>query len=299
MQEVVVYVSSSANNLVLSELFNGGDWGDADKRKRVVINSGVTVGSTSAADPAIRTGTGRAEDLVIENHGIIAGAGGAANGGAGGNALLVEQAGVSVVNSGTIAGGGGGGGKGGRGGDGSYSSAVREPASGEYYSANTETQPDESYFGVVNLFGNWSTTIWWQGSKAYNVATQNYGSITVGSYKYYRGTLRDSAGLYAVYRTHDQTLASTGGTGGDGARGQGSDGAAESGLAGTTGGTNAGTGGTGGAGGTYGMAGSSGTAGTSGNVSAGLGGGAGGAAGAAIAGSGYTLTNTGTVLGNY
>lgn len=70
-------------------------------------------------------------------------------------------------------------------------------------------------------------------------------------------------------------------------------------LTGAAGGTNAGAGGTGGAGGAFGAAGSPGGAGTAGNASAGLAGSAGGAAGAAITGSGYVLTNTGTVLGSY
>ena len=289
--EVVVHIAANANNVNLQTLFGSTDWADAAKTKRVIVDPGVTVGSTSAATPSLRTGTGRGKDLVIENKGTIAGAGGAANGGAGGNALLVEQTGVTVLNSGNLYGGGGGGGKGGTGGAGS--AAIREPAAGELYSAGKTVWWNSSTMDMSYVV--------WNGSFAFN---GNYGatSFSSGGYIYYRGTYKmtngENAQAYGVYRTSGGSSTS-GGTGGNGGHGQGSDGAATAGLAGAAGGTNAGTGGKGGNGGSWGAAGATGATGTAGNNGAGLAGTAGGAAGRAILGSGYTVTNSGSILGSY
>ncbi len=290
-QEVMAYVSSSTNNLVISSLFDGGDWADGSKRKKLIINSGVTVGSTAAGTPALRTGTGRVHSLIIVNNGTIAGAGGAANGGVGGNALLVEQVSVTVLNSGTLAGGGGGGGKGGTGGSGS----VREPATGDSFndSGTSSTRMWVVYVGYA------ASVHWADPYGPIGSTTENATSLVIGAYTYYRSTLQDTTfgNRYRIYRMSNTVV--TGGAGGNGGRGQGSDGAATAGLTGAVGGTNAGAGGTGGAGGAYGAAGAAGGTGTAGNASSGLAGSAGGAAGGAITGSGYILTNTGTVLGSY
>jgi len=290
--EVIAYITTNTNNVNISSLFSSTDWADTNKQKRLIINSGVTVGSTDAAMAALRTGTGRSGNLVIVNQGTVAGAGGTANGGAGGNALLVEQVGVAVLNSGTLAGGGGGGGKGGNGGDGSYTTTTRQPTSGEYYSVSGTT-----YYWTV---GTGSASITWAGALAGNPGT-SATSYKVGSWTYYRGVSHGGSPStrYGVYRVATNTVSTNGGIGGNGGRGQGSDGAATAGLTGAAGGTNAGTGGTGGAGGAYGTAGASGGTGTAGNVSAGLAGTAGGAAGAAVTGTGYTVTNTGSILGSY
>lgn len=108
--EVVVHIAANTNNVNLQSVFGAADWAGAAKTKRVIVDPGVTVGSTAAGTAATFTGTGRGKDLVIENKGTIAGAGGAHNGGAGGKALQVQQTGVTVVNSGNLYGGGGGGG---------------------------------------------------------------------------------------------------------------------------------------------------------------------------------------------
>jgi len=99
---------------------------------RCIINAGVNVTSTTTALPALRTGSWIAGlALVVENNGIIQGAGGAAGAGAsaqggsasqsplpggagnpGGPAFLAEAP-VSLINKGPIRGGGGGGGGGG------------------------------------------------------------------------------------------------------------------------------------------------------------------------------------------
>jgi len=292
-QEVVAYVSTSTNNLVISSLFDSGDWADGSKRKRLVINSGVTVGSTSSASPALTTGTGRLHSLIIENNGTIAGAGGAANGGAGGNALLVQETSVTVLNNGNLYGGGGGGGKGGTGGGGKYSTMVNEPASGWY--------ADVNYYNVYREKGGTGLYEWYW-NYSFITATGDTGAVTVGGYTYYRGSSFASTGQGSysqIRRTYNATTNTNGGAGGNGGRGQGSDGTATTGLTGTAGGTSAGAGGKGGNGGAYGIAGEAGDTGTTGNRTAGLAGGTGGTAGAAISGSGYTLTNTGIILGSH
>lgn len=283
--EVVVHIAANTNNVNLQSLFSGADWADAAKTKRVIVDPGVTVGSTAAGTAAMLTGTGRGKDLVIENKGTIAGAGGAANGGAGGHALNVQQGSVTVQNSGNIYGGGGGGGRGGNGGAGSYSSTVTEGPLNEF--AMYHWYADGSEFQV-----------YWGGNQlvyGYTGAT----SWSDGTWTYYKGAGTVSPYYFWISRSRSTNIPTSGGAGGNGGRGQGSDGAATAGLTGAAGGTNAGTGGTGGDGGAYGTAGSAGATGASGNASGGLAGSAGGAAGRAITGSGYTVTNTGSILGAY
>ena len=88
----------------------------------VSVNSGVVIGSASAATPAFDTGSGlpAGSSLTLINNGSILGKGGAGGtgnsgtGGAGGPALAASYP-ISITNNGTIAGGGGGGGGGGSG----------------------------------------------------------------------------------------------------------------------------------------------------------------------------------------
>ncbi len=281
--EVVAYVSSSTNNLIISSLFNNGDWIDGTKRKRVVINSGVTIGSTAAATPALLTGTGRLNSLVIHNSGTIAGAGGAANSGSGGHALQVQETSVTVVNTGNIYGGGGGGGQGGAGSG--TTLGTRDPTSGFRYSVDFSSNPPTDYVWLDAGSGSGvQTNIIWNDAAVAVGFPYDSTEWDTGGYRYYRGVKQGTTNFYSVARQVITTGSTTGGAGG---RGQGSDGAATSGLAG---GTNAGTGG---AGGTWGQAGATGTAGNAGSGSAG------GPAGAAITGSGYTVSNTGTILGTY
>lgn len=283
--EVVVHIAANTTNVNLQSLFSGADWADTVKTKRVIVNTGVTVGSTSAGTAAMLTGTGRGKDLIIENNGTIAGAGGTGNGGAGGNALLVQQTGVTVVNSGNLYGGGGGGGKGGTGGGGYYGASEGPVANGSYFY--------EQWLGVG---ASWRVV--WAGVHKAGGATWNGPTSVVGNdgATYYKGG-HYSGALYYVSRS--ATAYTSGGTGGNGGRGQGSDGAATAGLTGAAGGTNAGAGGTGGAGGGWGTAGTAGATGAAGNNGAGLAGNAGGTAGAAITGTAYTLTNTGSILGSH
>lgn len=281
---------SNATSVNLSLLFSGGDW-SSSVPKRVIVPSGVTIGSNAAGTAAIRTGTGWGGTLTlqVDAGGIVSGAGGAANGGVGGTAVLVDASTLNVLNNGTIRAGGGGGGSGGTGGDGTYE--VQDGA--VQYSA---TNPRYRYFPLASCGG--VKTYYWNEVLIYSSTTAPTFPIVSGGYNYYFGNQRgsQSCGAYAreVYRT--QTTASTGGAGGAGGRGIGYDGAAASGVGGTAGGTNAGTGGTGGTGGDWGASGATGATGAAGNAGGGVAGTAGGLAGYAL--QGYTvLTNNGTLQG--
>ncbi|GEM_PF-5790263 len=123
------YISNSANNLNLSNwLQSNTDWNGTDPQSfTVVIPSGVLIGSTSTATPALTVGTFPAgSSLLLINRGRIQGRGGSGGngvnthgtigsaGGAGGNALALTDMDVRVINAdGEIWGGGGGGGGGG------------------------------------------------------------------------------------------------------------------------------------------------------------------------------------------
>lgn len=288
--EAVAVVAANVENLDVKSLFSLPDWENSGKKKKVIINAGVIVGSLSAT-AALLTGTGRANILTIENNGEIQGKGGAANSGAGGPAINVQQEGVTIVNNGAIRGGGGGGGKGGTGGGGSYGTTVYEPSSGWYEIINS--------YWVKELKNNSQNTWVWGGS---GVAT-TFGAtttVTVGAVTYYRGSRFNYDGVYNYYgirRTYPSTVNTNGGAGGAGGRGQGYDGALAAGAAGANGGTNAGKGGTGGTGSSWGVAGANGAAGANGNRTNGSAGAAGGAAGAAITGVARTVTGSGTING--
>jgi hypothetical protein len=79
----------------------------------VNVNPGVVVGASSIANFAFDTGTGwSGSDIInLTNNGYIVGAGGNANGSAGGPAMLAQQA-ITVTNNNIIGGGGGAGGMG-------------------------------------------------------------------------------------------------------------------------------------------------------------------------------------------
>ncbi|MBN8245138.1 hypothetical protein JF546_19140 [Nitratireductor aquimarinus] len=149
-REIVVNLTSSSDDR-LDKLFTAGVWA-SDVPKRVIIPSGVEIGSTSR-NYAIATGLtsgGQAGSfggqLTLENHGVISGRGGAANSGAGGDAIYSNVPGrngqkLRIENYGTIRSGGGGGGvggKGGTGGGGRVTTLVKEPTSGYKYQRNVD-----------------------------------------------------------------------------------------------------------------------------------------------------------------
>jgi hypothetical protein len=278
---------SNSTNVNISTLFTSAQW-TSTTPKKVIIPAGVTIGATSSATPAIQTGTGWSGTLTLQNAGTIAGAGGTANSGVGGTAVLASQATLYVVNTGTIEGGGGGGGAGG-GGD--YSGTTQD---GPLFS-----QSGAYYEWVYNGIGN---SIFWNDTNPFTATyTPGSGAITsylaADGYTYYKG-VNQTASYYAIYRTHPATIDTTGGAGGAGGRGQGYDGANASGSGGAAGGTNAGTGGTGGTGATYGNTGNTGATGASGNNGAGTAGTGGGLAGLIFqTAANVSQTNSGTELG--
>lgn len=275
--EVVVTIAANSTNVNISALFTSDDWTSV-KKKRVIVQSGVTIGSTSPGTPAMQTGTGWGGQLTLDNNGTIQGAGGVLNSGIGGGALFANAAGLIVNNTGIIRSGGGGGGRGGAGS--TTTLGTRSPTSGFTYSGVLNT--DATYWNANTDAA--FRQIAWGGAIAVPPNTIPASTTTqydYSGYRYYRGVLQVGA-LYSVAR---QVLTTTATTGGSGGRGQGHDGAA---AAGAVGGTNAGTGGTGGA---YGATGATGAA---GNAGSGV---AGGLAGISYNAANITMNNTGTITG--
>jgi len=115
--------SSSATNQSADSIF--GDDYEVNYPKQFVVNASQTVGSTNPSNAALTIETNGVGSITITNNGSIEGAGGAASGGTGGNALEVAgSVAVTLVNNGTIKSGGGGGGAGGAGGAGSASATA-------------------------------------------------------------------------------------------------------------------------------------------------------------------------------
>jgi hypothetical protein len=224
--------------------------------------------------------------LEIDNAGSVLGFGGAANGGAGGHAIQNLASGVTINNTGLLAGGGGGGGGGGTGGQGSYTNTTFT----YYYSSGAPTYQWLHYWesGGSRGFFNQSQVFYSGNSNA----SPNSG--------YYKGPyVNNGPGVerYKIGIANNTTVNTSGGSGGAGGVGQGYTQTNASGSSGAAGGTNAGTGGIGGSGATYGTAGSTGSTGANGNSSNGSGGASGGAAGAAVTGTSVTMNNTGTLAG--
>jgi hypothetical protein len=271
---IQVLISANTTNM---NLFTAA--GSPNKAVRVILTiaAGVTVGATSAASYALNVGQFPAgSDITIDNYGQILGAGGAANGGAGGGAINAEYANQSVVihnhPGANIYAGGGGGGKGGTGGTGGTGGQG-------YYQTWVNIGWSERYndwcvsqvSGAIRRFRNGAT-----------VTGSNYAR---GAYVKKTGPedlYGDDAGYVDHYVLQELQTTYTsggaggaGGAGGNGGRGPGYDGSnvagatGSGGSSGAAGGTNAGqggTGGTGGAGGVGGGWGSSGANGSTGNT---------------------------------
>lgn len=293
--------TSGATNQNASSVF-GDDYG-VNYPKEIVINSGVELGATSTGEEALQINSGLSGTMTITNNGTLSGAGGSANGGAGGDAFEANVA-CTLINNGTIRAGGGGGGRGGNGGTGGTGGQGRSTYT-NYGSWTNNTYP-----------GGWGSTLNvlpHAGSVQVRNASVNGGSIVsvqirasnystiLGSaygssgYAYYAGPSASNAyyihgaasnsngdprgftgGSYQ-YRSvstgtnyHNGGSGGGGGAGGNGGRGQGynhgkQNGSGGSGGAnGSGGGTNAGSGGRGGTGGTGGNGGTYGNGGGNG-----------------------------------
>ena len=118
--EFIVRISSTTTNVNVLTLFETtypGSW-TQNVPKRLIINSGVVVGSLDPGAYALTIPGGVVSTLRIDNNGSIQGAGGGP-GYEGGPAILANTA-VTIDNIGSIYGGGGGGGFGGYGGTGQW-----------------------------------------------------------------------------------------------------------------------------------------------------------------------------------
>jgi hypothetical protein len=274
-------ISSNQENLNLKTLI-GNTLYDAKYRKRIIIDSGVTIGSNSTGSAAlIIPSTATGGEIIIDNYGSIQGAGGAANGGTGGDAILAQAlCRINNKSGGTIYAGGGGGGTGGTGGTG---------GGGSY-------QGQGAYLGGYGPYGGCCCDCAF-GAPTISLSCQFFSGW---------GWFGSCARAITLYSN-----GGSGGLGGSGGRGRGYDGAlalGSSGSSGSGGGTNAGTGGIGGTGGSGGDWGTSGSTGSTGNTGSngnstgglsGLVGSSGGLAGFYINGLStfVTLTNSGIVAG--
>ena len=307
----IIYTASNLASLNLATAF-GADYGAAID-KRLVVPAGITLGPVTLP-------TGLGGTLMVENAGEIQGLGGAANGGAGGDAITASVS-FTLLNTGAVRGGGGGGGFGGTGGQGSVSTStsnwVSRTGAGLINSSNSFTQ--NGWAGVQNNSGifvrndrgvysrifvvNWGF-LFIQFQAVQPVAVNQLFEGAAGALIQI-GAAPPGPLIGINYSYIDDFVSSTsttytsGGAGGAGGRGRGYGQTIAAGGSGASGGTNAGTGGAGGAGGDWGQAGAGGSVGANGNHSSGAAGASGGAAGRAVrmlAGS-LTLTNSGTING--
>ena len=164
VNEIQQIYSSSTTNLNLSSVF-GSNW-SSSVPKRVVINSGVTIGGTSG-NYAINVPSGMAGTLIIDNAGSIEGYGGSANGGTGGNAIHCAQtSGVTINNNSgaNIKAGGGGGGQGGTGGTGGQGGTGGSGGAGGSGSQRGSRRGGGAIYGggpigLAKGVGNWFITV--------------------------------------------------------------------------------------------------------------------------------------------
>jgi hypothetical protein len=296
---LTLYVSSNQTNLNLSTLFGATKY-QAKIDKKVIINSGVTVGATNTSNYALSIPSGFGGRIYLVNNGSIQGAGGAANGGTGGNTIFAGASKIYIDNRGTIYSGGGGGGAGGGGGTGGTGGAgyVFVPASICGPGACYDSCQNNNCTMIYGANNPCSVSIC--GGTSCNDDCNNFTYCEEGGYQPSSGC---GTPQYDYY-----TGGGAGGAGGSAAAGGVGAGYNQSatsgsgsnpGAGGSAGGTNAGTGGTGGSsgtGGSGGALGSSGSAGTNGNT--GFTGGNGNA-GAGSAGSGGAAGGSGGLSGYY
>ena len=285
VNEIIHTHSSTATNQNYATIF-GSNW-TSSVPKRIVINSGVTIGATSG-NHAMNIPSGMSGTLVIDNNGNVQGHGGSSNGGTGGNAIYCGSTAVTINNNSgaTIKSGGGGGGQGGTGGTGGNGGAGGTGGQGTYTSylgtshCNLGYGNRSYYWGACQAkYGNIS------GYSQYNWAcgfTYCCDILTTDCYQYVytnggaggaggsSGGAGGAGGAGGVGQGYNQSNAS----GSSGSSGSGGG----SGSSGSGGGTNAGSGGSGGSRGTGGAGGAGGAGGSFGNA------GAGGASGNAGAG---------------
>ena len=326
--------SSNATDQNYATVF-GSNWASTVP-KRIIINSGVTIGATGS-NYAMTLPSGMGGTLIIDNAGTVQGYGGAA-GSAGGTCIHVSSGGVTINNTGSIQAGGGGGGAGGAGGAGGNGSFVTESGHTGTSSGSNCSHYSGGWFssaGGSNPIQGGGINSVWSGDQLCQqchgggkVAHGDQGSSTFSAnqifFNYQWGRNYGTGSMWNQYRywkfqnqgcatkTTTNTTGGAGGSAGAGGVGQGYNQSAGSGTAGgsgaAAGGTGAGAGGdggAGGAGGAFGASGSNGTDGSTGangnesNGAAGASAGSGGVAGHYVFKNGVSVTvnNSGTVAG--
>ena len=239
--------SSGATNQDASAVF--GDDYAVDYPKEIVIDSGVELGATSTSQEALQIDSGLSGTMTITNNGTISGAGGAANGGAGGDAFEADVT-CTLINNGTIRAGGGGGGQGGAGGtggtggQGTYSTSGWSSWSSYYYTGGGSG--DRSVQQYTNRAWYWNAYLGSTGTGS--------SSASFGGNEYQVGSLQAVIQPYPIYlysirrRTPvSNTYYTNGGAGGGG--GGGGNGGVGQGYGQSAGSGASGSGGSGGAGG--------------------------------------------------
>lgn len=149
-----------------------GDDYSVDYPKTIVINTGVTVYSSSSSTPALDLTTGGAGTITVNNSGNLYGQGGAAQ--TDGGAALKADVSITVINNSgaNIKGGGGGGGNGGAGGVGSQATAAQISSVVD----KVGDKPDFVPYSVLTQFGPraWSGI----GSGEWGLNVQQGSSVT-------------------------------------------------------------------------------------------------------------------------
>lgn len=284
--------SSGATNQDASSIF-GDDYG-VNYPKEIVIDAGVELGATSTSQEALQIDSGLSGGLTITNNGTLSGAGGSAGqsgsnaGGDGGDAFQADVA-CTLINNGTIRGGGGGGGRGGGGGSGGTGGQGRVTSTGPGAWSSYQSSVNYPQYGRQIYIYPSGTYYWYWGSNIPVYYSNSYTSntLTTGGYDYesqssgaidYPGgyarmqmAVRRRQSSVTTYTYYNGGSGGGGGGGGNGGVGAGYNQSAGSGssggggASGSGGGTNAGNGGSGGSGGNGGAGGSFGSSGSSGN----------------------------------
>ena len=172
--------TATATNQNASSVF-GDDYG-VNYPKEIVINSGVELGATGTGEEALQINSGLSGSMTITNNGTLSGAGGSANGGAGGDAFEANVA-CTLINNGTIRAGGGGGGRGGSGGRGGNGGQGRTSTSGPGSWTGWTLDANSSQQKYIHWGGpGYYKSFWWNSSRLYlgysNVYQINHGGYT-------------------------------------------------------------------------------------------------------------------------
>ena len=298
VNEIQYTINSGTTNFQTSSAF-GSNWTTAVP-KRLIINSGVTVGSSSST-PALIIDGSMGGTFILQNSGSIEGSGGSADGGNGGPAVRCDQNGsVTFQNAGAVKGGGGGGGAGGSGGTGGQGGTGGTGGAGSYtahvgnyyfqYQFSKRSSSNHAPWSLGDRANSPSVWAEWGCRRVWgNSFTQGYQHNHAGGSGYGNQRNTGYARFYCYcYNSASQSGAGggsggsggSGGAGGAGGRGEGYNQSAQSGSSGASGsggsggnsggnnGNNSGQGGTGGTGGSGGTGGTGGAGGSFGNAGA-------------------------------